>query len=161
MNIYISCPWNFSKGLDEVKKYLKSNNIVDNITSSPKEEPYNSSKLEKADAVIFILEKFAWTAPLASLSRGLLSEITWCINNKKQIFIVYRASKGLDIYSAVIDENMNISGKPGTGGSIFKILNIMNQEYPMTDESIRISSTDSSSSIRIPEHHFLNPKRFY
>lgn len=123
MSIYVSCPWSFSDGLEKVIKYL-SNYEIDSITYNKKGVDYDFSLLEKVDYVIFVLENFKWQEKLENISRGMLSELVWCLNNRKPIFIAYRSADGLKIYSAEITDTLVFQGIARTSGNIFKILKV-------------------------------------
>lgn len=123
MSIYISCPWSFSDGLEKVLKYL-SNYEVDSITYNKKETDYDFSLLERANCVVFVLENFKWQERLENISRGMLTELVWCLNNRKPIFVAYRSADGLKIYSAEITDTLIFQGIARTSGNIFKILKV-------------------------------------
>ena len=54
----------------------------------------------------------------------MLSELVWCLNNRKSIFIAYRSADGLKIYSAEITDTLVFQGITRTSGNIFKILKV-------------------------------------
>lgn len=128
MSIYVSCPWSFSDGLEKVLKYL-SNYEIDSVTYNKKETDYDFSLLEKADCVIFVLENFKWQERLENISRGMLTELVWCLNNRKPIFIAYRSANGLKIYSAEITDTLVFQGIARTSGSIFQILKMSLSDF--------------------------------
>lgn len=123
--IYVSCPWAFSNGLDQVVKYLKQHTGME-VLYSKKGEDYQFSKLEQADHVVFILDGFSWQSKLENISKGMLTELMWCLNHKKSFYLAYRASTGLGIYGAEIDENLQLKGIAGTANNIFTVLSGMN-----------------------------------
>lgn len=123
--IYVSCPWAFSSGLGQVVKYLKQHTGVE-ILYSKKGEDYQFSKLEQANHVVFVLDGFSWQSKLESISKGMLTELMWCINHKISFYLAYRASTGLGIYSAEIDENLQFKGIAGTANNIFTVLSGVN-----------------------------------
>lgn len=120
MNIYISCPYSFPEGLDKVWKYL-SFNVTGSIACNKKGETYDFSLLEQADCVVFVLDNFKWQEKLENISRGMLSELIHCLNNKKSFYIAYRSTDGLNIYGAQITPDLVFSGIAGTKGDIFKL----------------------------------------
>lgn len=118
--VYISCPWSFSSGLDRVAKYLSSHGVE--VSFCSKKDTYQFSKIEQADYVVFVLENFRWQERLEDISRGMLSELIWCLNNRKPFFLAYVSTVGLAIYGARIDEDLVLRGVAGTGGNLFKII---------------------------------------
>lgn len=119
--IYVSCPWAFYNGLDQTVKYLKQNTEAE-VLYNKKGEDYQFSKLEQADHVVFILDGFSWQSKLENISKGMLTELMWCINHKKSFYLAYRASTGLGIYGAEIDENLQFKGIAGTANNLITIL---------------------------------------
>lgn len=120
MNIYISCPYSFSDGLDKVFKYL-SFHVVGLITCNKRGGTYDFSLLEQADCVVFVLDNLKWQEKLENISRGMLSELIYCLNHKKSFYIAYRSADGINIYGAKITEDLLLSGIAGTKGNIFKL----------------------------------------
>lgn len=123
--IYVSCPWAFSNGLDQTVKYLKQNTGME-VLYSKKGEDYQFSKLEQANHVVFVLDGFSWQNKLENISKGMLSELIWCINHKVSFYLAYKASTGLSIYSAEIDENLQFKGIAGTANNLLTILEASN-----------------------------------
>lgn len=127
MKVYISCPWSFSNGLEKVTKYLVNDlrGLIQSVSYNKKGEDYNFSLLEQADCVVFVLEAFRWQERLESISRGMLSELVWCLNHRKPIYLAYKsASADIGIYSAQITEELLLQGIAGTSNNIFKISEI-------------------------------------
>lgn len=120
MNIYISCPYSFSDGLDTVFKYL-SFHVVGSIACNKRGETYDFSLLEQADCVVFVLDNLKWQEKLENISRGMLSELIYCLNHKKSFYLAYRSADGINIYGARITDNLLLSGIAGTKGNIFKL----------------------------------------
>lgn len=120
MNIYISCPYSFSDGLDTVFKYL-SFHVVGSIACNKRGETYDFSLLEQADCVVFVLDNLKWQEKLENISRGMLSELIYCLNHKKSFYLAYRSADGINIYGARITDDLLLSGIAGTKGNIFKI----------------------------------------
>lgn len=120
MNIYVSCPHSFSEGLDKVLKYL-SYYVIDSVTCNRKGESYDFSLLERADCAVFILDRFKWQEKLENISRGMLSELIYCLNHKKSFYLAYQATDGMNIYGAQITPDLVFSGIAGTKGNIFKL----------------------------------------
>lgn len=135
--VYISCPWNFSSGLDRVAKYLSNHDVEASFCS--KKNTYQSSKIEQADYVVFILEDFKWQEKLENISKGMLSELIWCLNNKKSFFLAYVSATGLAIYGARIDEDLVLRGVAGTGGNLFKIINNPLRGFIIADEGLEMA----------------------
>lgn len=120
MNIYISCPYSFSDGLDTVFKYL-SFHVVGSIACNRRGETYDFSLLEQADCVVFVLDNLKWQEKLENISRGMLSELIYCLNHKKSFYLAYRSADGINIYGARITDDLLLSGIAGTKGNIFKL----------------------------------------
>lgn len=120
MNIYISCPYSFSDGLDTVFKYL-SFHVVGSIACNKRGETYDFSLLEQADCVVFVLDNLKWQEKLENISRGMLSELIYCLNHKKSFYLAYRSADGINIYGARITDDLLLSGIAGTKGNIFKL----------------------------------------
>lgn len=142
MNIYVSCPHSFSEGLDKVLKYL-SYYVVGSIAYNKKGETYDFSLLEQADCVIFILDNFKWQEKLENISRGMLSELVYCLNHKKSFYLAYRSADGINIYGAQITPDLVFSGIAGTKGDIFKIYdsasaNFLSNLHAITKEAEEI-----------------------
>lgn len=120
MKVYISCPHSFSEGLDKVWKYL-SFHVVGSIACNKKGESYDFSLLEQADCIVFVLDRFRWQEKLENISRGMLSELVYCLNHKKSFYIAYQSADGMNIYGAQITPDLVFSGIAGTKGNIFKL----------------------------------------
>lgn len=75
---------------------------------------YSKNNLEKSDAVVFILPSNSWSYPIHKLTQGVLKELVFCLNHRKDIFISYRAQNGLKVYAAEIDEDLCIKGISAT-----------------------------------------------
>lgn len=117
--IYVSCPWSFSSGLTQVVKSIKQKVRDDKVVYSEKGADYQFSKLEQSDYVVFVLDGFAWQQKLESISRGMLSELVWCINHRVPFFLAYKAANGLGIYGAEIDDNLQFKGIAGTADNLY------------------------------------------
>lgn len=112
-NVYVSCSWNNPKELDKTKSTLETKGF--SVTSNGKIEKYDSTKIKKADFVVFVLSGFQWGCPLEKLSGGILKELVWCLNNRKPIFIMYKTCSGeLHPYAVEITEGLVIQGLAGT-----------------------------------------------
>lgn len=79
----------------------------DKVVYSEKGEDYQFSKLEQSNYVVFVLDGFAWQQKLENISRGMLSELLWCINHRIPMFLAYKSANGLGIYGTEIDDNLN------------------------------------------------------
>lgn len=95
--IYVSGPWSYASGVQQV-------------VYSEKGTEYQFSKLEQSDYVVFVLDGFAWQQRLESISKGMLSELIWCINHRVPMFLAYKSANGLGIYTAEIDDNLTFKG---------------------------------------------------
>lgn len=107
--IYVSGPWSFSSGVLQVVKSIKTKS-KDKVVYSEKGEDYQFSKLEQSNYVVFVLDGFAWQQKLENISRGMLSELLWCINHRIPMFLAYKSANGLGIYGTEIDDNLNFKG---------------------------------------------------
>lgn len=120
--IYVSGPWSFASGVLQVVKSIKTKS-KDKVVYSEKGEDYQFSKLEQSNYVVFVLDGFAWQQKLENISRGMLSELLWCINHRIPMFLAYKSANGLGIYSTEIDENLNFKGIAGTADNFYQIVN--------------------------------------
>lgn len=98
--IYVSGPWSFASGVQQVVKSIKAKSKGDKVVYSEKGTEYQFSKLEQSDYVVFVLDGFAWQQRLESISKGMLSELIWCINHRVPMFLAYKSANGLGIYTA-------------------------------------------------------------
>lgn len=114
--IYVSGPWSFSSG---VVKSIKTKS-KDKVVYSEKGEDYQFSKLEQSNYVV--LDGFAWQQKLENISRGMLSELLWCINHRIPMFLAYKSANGLGIYGTEIDDNLNFKGVAGTADNFYQII---------------------------------------
>lgn len=122
--IYVSGPWSFASGVLQVVKSIKAKSKGDKVVYSEKGTEYQFSKLEQSDYVVFVLDRFAWQQRLESISKGMLSELIWCINHKVPMFLAYKnLANGLGIYTAEIDDNLNFKGITGTADNFYQIIN--------------------------------------
>lgn len=80
--IYVSGPWSFASGVLQVVKSIKVKSRADKVVYSEKGTEYQFSKLEQSDYVVFVLDGFAWQQKLESISKGMLSELMWCVNHR-------------------------------------------------------------------------------
>lgn len=112
--IYVSGPWSFSSGVLQVVKSIKTKS-KDKVVYSEKGEDYQFSKLEQSNYVVFVLDGFAWQQRLESISKGMLSELIWCINHRVPMFLAYK--------SAEIDDNLTFKGIAGTADNFYQIIN--------------------------------------
>lgn len=85
-------------------------------------EDYQFSKLEQSNYVVFVLDGFAWQQKLENISRGMLSELLWCINHRIPMFLAYKSANGLGIYGTEIDDNLNFKGVAGTADNFYQII---------------------------------------
>lgn len=106
--IYVSDPWSFTSGVQQVVKSIKAKSKGDKVVYSEKGTEYQFSKLEQSDYVV--LDGFAWQQRLESISKGMLSELIWCINHRVPMFLAYKSANGLGIYTAEIDDNLTFKG---------------------------------------------------
>lgn len=120
--IYVSGPWSFSSGVLQVVKSIKTKSKDKVVFYSEKGEDYQFSKLEQSNYVVFVLDGFAWQQKLENISRGMLSELLWCINHRVPMFLAYKSANGLGIYGTEIDDNLNFKGVAGTVDNFYKIL---------------------------------------
>lgn len=119
--IYVSGPWSFSSGVLQVVKSIKTKS-KDKVVYSEKGEDYQFSKLEQSNYVVFVLDGFAWQQKLENISRGMLSELLWCINHRIPMFLAYKSANGLGIYGTEIDDNLNFKGVAGTADNFYQII---------------------------------------
>lgn len=115
--IYVSGPWSFASGVQQVVKSIKTKSKGDKVVYSEKGTEYQFSKLEQSDYVV--LDGFAWQQRLESISKGMLSELIWCINHRVPMFLAYKSG----IYTAEIDDNLTFKG-------IADPLDFLNVEQP-------------------------------
>lgn len=106
-------------GVLQVVKSIKAKS-KDKVVYSEKGEDYQFSKLEQSNYVV--LDGFAWQQKLENISRGMLSELLWCVNHRIPMFLAYKSANGLDIYGTEIDDNLNFKGVAGTADNFYKIL---------------------------------------
>lgn len=160
MKVYISCPWSFSNGLEKVARYLmgSSKGSIESVSYNKKGEDYNFSLLEQADCVVFVLDVFRWQERLESISRGMLTELVWCLNNRKPIYLAYKsASTDIGIYSAQITEELLLQGIAGTSGSIFKVSEIKSPAFGSKwDGQGTIIAKDVTAAYFKPENSSIN-----
>lgn len=123
--IYVSGPWSFASGVQQVVKSIKAKSKGDKVVYSEKGTEYQFSKLEQSDYVVFVLDGFAWQQRLESISKGMLSELMWCINHRVPMFLAYKSANGLGIYTTEIDDNLNFKGIAGTADNMFTVLSGM------------------------------------
>lgn len=119
--IYVSGPWSFASGVQQVVKSIKAKSKGDKVVYSEKGTEYQFSKLEQSDYVV--LDGFAWQQRLESISKGMLSELIWCINHRVPMFLAYKSANGLGIYTAEIDDNLTFKGIAGTADNFYQIIN--------------------------------------
>ena len=139
--VYISCPWSFSSGLDRVAKYLSNHGVE--VSFCNKKDTYQFSKIEQADYVVFVLEDFRWQEKLENISGGMLSELIWCLNNKKSFFLAYVSTTGLAIYSAEIGEDLILRGIAGTGNNLFKVISNPPRGFIIADGELEVAHIKS------------------
>lgn len=121
--IYVSGPWSFASGVLQVVKSIKVKSRADKVVYSEKGTEYQFSKLEQSDYVVFVLDGFAWQQRLESISKGMLSELIWCINHRVPMFLAYKSANGLGIYATEIDDNLTFKGIAGTANTFYQIIN--------------------------------------
>lgn len=121
--IHVSGPWSYASGVQQVVKSIKTKSKGDKIVYSEKGTEYQFSKLEQSDYVVFVLDGFAWQQRLESISKGMLSELIWCINHRVPMFLAYKSANGLGIYTAEIDDNLTFKGIAGTADNFYQIIN--------------------------------------
>lgn len=121
--IYVSGPWSFASGVLQVVKSIKTQSKGDKVVYSEKGTEYQFSKLEQSDYVVFVLDGFAWQQRLESISKGMLSELIWCINHRVPMFLAYKSANGLGIYATEIDDNLTFKGIAGTANTFYQIIN--------------------------------------
>jgi hypothetical protein len=121
--IYVSGPWSFASGVLQVVESIKTQSKGDKVVYSEKGTEYQFSKLEQSDYVVFVLDGFAWQQRLESISKGMLSELIWCINHRVPMFLAYKSANGLGIYATEIDDNLTFKGIAGTANIFYQIIN--------------------------------------
>lgn len=121
--IYVSGPWSFASGVLQVVESIKTQSKGDKVVYSEKGTEYQFSKLEQFDYVVFVLDGFAWQQRLESISKGMLSELIWCINHRVPMFLAYKSANGLGIYATEIDDNLTFKGIVGTANTFYQIIN--------------------------------------
>lgn len=119
--IYVSGPWSFASGVLQVVESIKTQSKGDKVVYSEKGTEYQFSKLEQSDYVVFVLD--AWQQRLESISKGMLSELIWCINHRVPMFLAYKSANGLGIYATEIDDNLTFKGIAGTANTFYQIIN--------------------------------------
>lgn len=147
--VYISCPWGFYSGLDRVAKHLSNHGVK--VSFCSKKETYQPSKINQADYVVFVLENFKWQEKLENISRDMLSELIWCLVNKKPFFLAYVSAAGLAIYGAKIDRGYVLRGIAGTGDNLFKIINNPLRVSTIADGELEIAHIKSEEDF-VKEH---------
>ena len=76
-------------GVLQVVKSIKAKS-KDKVVYSEKGEDYQFSKLEQSNYVV--LDGFAWQQKLENISRGMLSELLWCVNHRIPMFLAYKSA---------------------------------------------------------------------
>lgn len=114
---YISHQASFGySGLKEIEQILHTQKHK--VSYWQKNQEYSLEGISKAKAVVFVLPNYAWEYSLHKLSKGMLSELVYCLNNKKDMYIAYkRASGAIGIYAAEITDDLMISGIRATEGN--------------------------------------------
>lgn len=120
--IYISGPYSFASGVRRVAEIIKSKSIENKVVYNERGTAYQPSKLEQSDYVVFVLDDFAWQQTLENISKGVLSELLWCINHRIPMFLAYKSANGLQIYGTEIDHDLNFKGVAGTGNNFYSIV---------------------------------------
>lgn len=121
--IYVSGPWSFASGVQQVVKSIKAKSKGDKVVYSGKGTEYQFSKLEQSDYAVFVLDGFTWQQRLESIYKRMLSELIWCINHRVPMFLAYKSANGLGIYTAEIDNNLTFKGIAGTADNFYQIIN--------------------------------------
>lgn len=121
--IYVSGPWSFTSGVQQVVQSIKAKSKGNKVVYSEKGTEYQFSKLEQSDYVVFVLDGFAWQQKLESISKGMLSELMWCVNHRVPMFLAYKSANGLGIYAAEIDDNFTFKGIAGTVDNFYQVIN--------------------------------------
>lgn len=121
--IYVSGPWAFASGVQQVVESIKAKSEGSKVVYSKKGTEYQFSKLEQSSYVVFVLDGFAWQQRLESISKGMLSELIWCINHRVPMFLAYKSANGLGIYATEIDDNLIFKGIAGTADTFYQIIN--------------------------------------
>lgn len=146
--IYVSGPWSFASGVLQVVKSIKAK-------SKDKGEDYQFSKLEQSNYVV--LDGFAWQQKLENISRGMLSELLWCVNHRIPMFLAYKSTNGLGIYGTEIDDNLNFKGVAGTADNFYKILDGQFGSI-VADDSIFLKGTLSDvGNVYLKGEAFVDP----
>jgi len=130
--VYISCP--VSVSAQKFGEYLK------HVATFPVEASfwqrntkYDPNNLKNADAVLFILPENKFKMPFMTLPSGCFKELNTAVELKKPIFLLYKSSFGIYVYSTAIDTMF--SGIPGSS-SEFRDFVIQHNEQlrPKKDE---------------------------
>lgn len=119
MKIYLSYSYKDSIPFDAVEDLVEAYGCE--LTYSLRMEPYDASKMQKADVVVFALPSLTWKVHMDCLTSGVLSELMWCINAKRPLYVLYESVAGLAIYKAMITEDLQICGISGTGNTLFSM----------------------------------------
>ena len=108
--------------LKKLINYLKGENI--DISYWKKGTEYNLEMFQNNNAYIFMLGDGFWSEQyLSCMTSGTLKELTWCLSNRKTIFIAYQSSDGkLAIYGANITPDLKIVGDITRMNTLFKIV---------------------------------------
>lgn len=70
--IYVSGPWSFASGVQQVVKSIKAKSKGDKVVYSEKGTEYQQR--------------------LESISKRMLSELIWCINHRVPMFLAYKSA---------------------------------------------------------------------
>lgn len=78
---------------------------------------YVSGPWSFASGVLQVVES------IKTQSKGMLSELIWCINHRVPMFLAYKSANGLGIYATEIDDNLTFKGIAGTANTFYQIIN--------------------------------------
>lgn len=115
--------------LKKLINYLKGENI--DISYWKKGTEYDLETFQNNNAYIFMLgDGFWFEQHLSCMTSGTLKELTWCLSNRKPIFIAYQSSDGkLAIYGANITPDLKIIGDTTRMNTLFKIVECAPMEW--------------------------------
>ena len=80
-------------------------------------EQYTTKLLSESDACIFVLGDY-FEYDITKLTTGVLSELLYCINNRKPIYLYYESQQGPGVYAVEITKDLHLKGIPGTRNTL-------------------------------------------
>lgn len=142
MTVYVSVPYKKEYLSKKVLELLDRHSIKS--LKYDKNEEYTTKKLSEADACIFVLGEF-FEYDITKLTNGVFTELLYCINNRKPIYLYYESQLGPRIYAAEITEDLHLKGIQGTSDNIFRGYEWMNNSYQFNDNPPKVFEWESSN----------------